>query len=177
MKPTFDSEEIRSTGDASVPPRKSNARILFVIGGVAVVTVAALVTAWVVKTPIKQETSSSAPGVTTAAAEPVLVEFEKLKGKWVRPDGGYVLEFKRLLPQNELDAAYYNPNPVHVGKARLYKERGFVKVFVELQDVNYPGSTYTLIYDKENDQLCGVYYQATQQQEYQIAFERLPPGS
>ena len=177
MKPTFDSEEIRSTGDASVPPRKSNARILFVIGGVAVVTVAALVTALFVKTPIKQETISSAPVVTPAAAEPVLVEFEKLKGKWVRPDGGYVLEFKRLLPQNELDAAYYNPNPVHVGKARLYKERGFVKVFVELQDVNYPGSTYTLIYDKENDQLCGVYYQATQQQEYQIAFERLPPGS
>jgi hypothetical protein len=111
------------------------------------------------------------------AADSVLVEFETLKGKWVRPDGGYVLEIRNLLPDNALEAAYFNPNPIHVGKARLYKERGFVKVFVELQDVNYPGSTYTLIYDKENDRLCGVYYQATQQQEYSIAFERLPPGS
>ena len=107
----------------------------------------------------------------------MLVEFEKLKGKWLRPDGGYVLELKRLLPQNELEAAYFNPNPIHVGKAKLSKERGFVKVFVELQDVNYPGSTYTLIYDVENDQLRGVYYQATQQQEYEIFFTRLPPGS
>jgi hypothetical protein len=124
------------------------------------------------------ENAGVAPKSAAApATESVLVEFDKLKGKWLRPDGGYVLELKRLLPDNALEAAYFNPNPIHVGKAKLYKERGFVKVFVELQDVNYPGSTYTLIYDVENDQLRGVYYQATQQQEFEIAFERLPPGS
>ena len=110
-------------------------------------------------------------------AGPVLVEFDALKGKWVRPDGGYVLEIRKLLPGNALEVAYFNPNPIHVGQAKLFKERGFTKVFVELQDVNYPGSTYNLIYNKENNLLRGVYYQATQQEEYQIYFERLPPGN
>lgn len=145
-----------------------------VVGGVIVaVVLAALILMRVSNVPVV----TPAAGVASPAAESVLVEFDKLKGKWVRPDGGYVLEIRRLLPQNALDVAYFNPNPIHVGRARLYKERGFVKVFVELQDANYPGSTYTLVYDRENDQLCGVYYQATQQQEYQIAFERLPAGS
>jgi len=126
----------------------------------------------------REEPPAPAPAASVKPlAEPVLVEFEQLKGRWLRPDGGYVIEIKRLLPQNDLEAAYFNPNPIHVGKAKLYKERGFVKVFIELQDVNYPGSTYTLIYDKESDQLRGVYYQATQQQEFEIAFERMPPGS
>lgn len=115
-------------------------------------------------------------GAAQEKAEPVALDFERVKGRWVRPDGGYVLEIRRLLPQNELEAAYFNPGPIHVGKARLYKERGFAKVSVELRDVNYPGSTYTLIYDAANDLLRGVYYQATHQQEFQIVFERLPPG-
>ncbi len=162
--------------DSSAPARMTNIRTLIVVGGViALVTLSAFFFMG-----RKVSSTGMAPTAVVAApltVEPVLVEFEKLKGKWLRPDGGYVIEIKRLLPDNMLEAAYYNPNPIHVGKAKLYKERGFVKVFVELQDVNYPGSSYTLIYDAENDQLRGVYYQATQQQEFQIAFERLPPGS
>lgn len=50
-------------------------------------------------------------------------------------------------------------------------------MFVELRDVNYPDSTYSLIYDVANDQLRGIYYQALQQQKYEVAFERIPPGS
>src|SRR5690349_10593320 len=34
------------------------------------------------------------------------------------------------------------------------------KVFVELRDVNYPGSIYTLTYEASSDQLKGIYYQA-----------------
>jgi len=111
------------------------------------------------------------------ATESVAVEFGKLKGKWVRPDGGYVIDIRALLDGGALEVGYFNPDPIHVGKAKLYKERGFTKLFVELQDVNYPGSTYNLIYDTEHDLLRGVYYQATQQVEYQIVFERLPPGN
>ncbi len=166
----------RSISDSPAPA--SRVRILLVAGIVVMLGVTAFLTLTLSekKRPLPSGAPSSA-AKAEPAAESVLVEFEKLKGKWLRPDGGYVLEIKRLLPDNALETAYFNPNPIHVGKARLYKERGFVKVFVELQDVNYPGSTYTLIYDTENDQLRGTYYQATQQQEYQIVFERLPPGS
>jgi hypothetical protein len=99
--------------------------------------------------------------------------FEKIKGKWMRSDGGYCLEFKRLMPNNELEVAYFNPNPIHVGKARLYEERGFTKVFVELQDVNYPGSRYTLIFNVEKKQLIGNYFQATQGVDYEVSFEKM----
>jgi hypothetical protein len=34
------------------------------------------------------------------------------------------------------------------------------QVVVELRDVNYPGSTYTLTYDPGTDRLTGTYYQA-----------------
>jgi hypothetical protein len=98
--------------------------------------------------------------------------FERIKGKWMRSDGGYILEFKQLKANNELDVAYFNPNPIHVGKARIYEERGFTKVFVELQDVNYPGSRYTLILNADKNQLVGNYFQATQQVDYEVAFEK-----
>ena len=176
MKPALDNQENRSSWDASAPLSTPNNGILFAMWGIVSIAVAVILVAVIWMVQGKRSTASPAPAVTATAAEPVLVEFEKLKGKWLRPDGGYVLELKRLLDQNALEAAYFNPNPIHVGKARLSKERGFVKVFVELQDVNYPGSTYTLIYDAEHDQLRGVYYQATQQQEYDIAFERMNKG-
>jgi len=99
--------------------------------------------------------------------------FEKMKGKWVRSDGGYVLEFKQLLKNNTLDVAYFNPSPIHVGKAHMYEERGFTKVFVELQDVNYPGSRYTLILNTDKNQLVGNYFQATQQVDYEVAFDKM----
>jgi hypothetical protein len=175
MKPSLNTKEGRSPWGSSAPSQGPNARILVLIG--SVVAVGVLGAVLFMRLAVKPDAITPEPPRSPSAAQPVLVEFEKLKGKWLRPDGGYVLELKKLLSDNALEAAYYNPNPIHVGKARLYKERGFVKVFVELQDVNYPGSTYTLIYDAETDQLRGVYYQATQQQEYEIVFERMAPGS
>jgi hypothetical protein len=118
-----------------------------------------------------------ATGSTGAVKAPATVQltaaFEKIKGKWVRSDGGYVLEFKQLLQNNTLDVSYFNPSPIHVGKARIYEERGFTKVFVELQDVNYPGSRYTLILNVDKNQLAGNYFQATQQVDYEVAFDKM----
>jgi len=112
------------------------------------------------------KTALKAPVQLTAA-------FEKIKGKWMRSDGGYSLEFKGLKPDNELEAAYFNPGPIHVGKAKISEERGFTKVFVELQDVNYPGSRYTLFFDAEKNRLVGSYFQATQQVTYEVSFEKM----
>jgi len=33
-----------------------------------------------------------------------------------------------------------------------------IKLFIELQDVGYPGSTYTLIYNPQKDMMFGLYY-------------------
>lgn len=100
-------------------------------------------------------------------------ELEKLKGKWERPDGGYILEIRSVDADGKLDAGYFNPSPIKVARAMAYREGGETKIFVELQDVNYPGCTYKLVLDAKNDQLFGQYYQATMQQTYDVAFARL----
>ena len=38
---------------------------------------------------------------------------------------------------------------------------------------NYPGSKYTLTYDQEHDQLGGIYFQAVQQQSFNVYFVRI----
>jgi hypothetical protein len=99
-------------------------------------------------------------------------EFGKLKGRWVRTDGGYILSVKNLDPGGKMDAAYYNPRPINVSKAQATQEGATLKVFVELRDAGYPGSTYTLIYDPKTDRLSGVYYQAAIGQRFDVIFVR-----
>jgi hypothetical protein len=99
--------------------------------------------------------------------------YEKLVGKWVRPDGGYVLEIRSADNSGKVDAGYFNPNPIHVARAEASGQGSTVAVFVELRDVNYPGSTYRLAYDSAADLLKGYYYQAVSQETYEIFFERL----
>jgi hypothetical protein len=45
-------------------------------------------------------------------------------------------------------------------------------VFIELRDVNYPGSAYTLDYNPTTDKLMGVYFQAALGQKFAVEFER-----
>jgi len=107
------------------------------------------------------ETNASSKGVATSPSE-----FEKLKGGWRRPDGGYVLAIKSVADSGAMEAAYFNPNPIHVANAVALQDGAGTKVFIELRDVNYPGSTYTLTYDAERDRLTGIYYQAVQRQRF-----------
>jgi hypothetical protein len=91
----------------------------------------------------------------------------------VRPDGGYVLEIKTVATDGKIEAGYFNPGVIHVSKAFALQEGTTTKVFVELQDVNYPGCTYSLTYDPKTDQLYGQYFQAALQQTFDITFGRL----
>ena len=100
-------------------------------------------------------------------------DFDKLKGRWQRPDGGYVLAIKSLAAGGAMDAAYYNPNPIHVAKAEAKRAGAALQVFVELRAPNYPGSTYTLTYDQEHDQLRGDYFQAVERQTFKVLFVRM----
>jgi len=107
------------------------------------------------------------------AVAPANQKYDKLKGRWARPDGGYVIEVRSSDAEGRLEAGYFNPSPIKVSQARAYQEGGATKVFVELRDENYPGCTYKLTYDAQSDQLFGQYYQATMQQTYDVAFGRL----
>jgi uncharacterized protein (DUF2147 family) len=100
------------------------------------------------------------------------IDKQRLLGRWVRPDGGYVLELKGIGKDGSLKAAYFNPRPIHVSRAELSRKDGTLAVFVELRDVNYPGSTYSLHYDPKSDRLTGTYFQALQRQLFEVEFER-----
>jgi uncharacterized protein (DUF2147 family) len=119
--------------------------------------------------PVSRAAAEQPP---TAAAKAVPA-FEKLKGRWLRDTGGYIIEIRSVGPGGKLDAAYFNPKSINVGTAEASQQGGVVKVSVELRDVNYPGSTYTLTYDAKNDRLVGRYYQAVAGETFDVYFVRL----
>ena len=98
---------------------------------------------------------------------------KSLQGRWIRPDGGYVLEIKGVAADGRLDVAYFNPRPIHVAAARASREGSTIKVTIELRDENYPGSTYNLRFDPQSDRLSGDYYQAVAREHYPIFFVRM----
>lgn len=110
---------------------------------------------------------------TGESEAPDLSDIKRIEGFWVRPDGGYILQLQDVKEDGSLKAAYFNPRPIKVFQAEIRPKGGAISLFVELRDVNYPGSTYTLDYDPVSDRLQGVYFQATSGQSFQIAFERM----
>jgi hypothetical protein len=122
-----------------------------------------------VATPTGTQTSGNAPAADSPTTKQ---DFQKLRGKWLRPDGGYVIDIKSVAEDGAMDAAYFNPRPIHVAKADASHDGATTKLFIELRDVNYPGSTYTLAYDSEGDRLYGNYFQAVEQQNFDVVFVR-----
>ena len=97
---------------------------------------------------------------------------EVLKGIWTRPDGGYTIVIKNSTTGGELDAMYYNPNPLPFSKAQALQDGATLRVFFELRAGGYNGSTYELIYDPSADRLKGTYYQAVAKQRFDVYFAR-----
>jgi len=100
------------------------------------------------------------------------IAFNKLIGRWLRPDGGYVIEIRNISSGGTMAAAYFNPRPINVARAEVTRKKDSLEVLVELRDTGYPGSTYTLMYDPQQDMLSGVYYQATIGQSFEVIFMR-----
>jgi hypothetical protein len=98
----------------------------------------------------------------------------KLVGRWLRADGGYLLQLTEPGPDGQLQAAYFNPRPINVARAAWKHQDGYLGAFVELRAPNYPGSTYTLAYDPTQDRLVGLYFQAAMQEQFDVEFKRTP---
>jgi hypothetical protein len=120
--------------------------------------------------PPPAETKTTNETSTASAAK---ADFQTLKGKWVRHGEEYVVELKNVDGSGKMEAGYFNPRPISVSKAEASQEDGTMKVFIELNDVGYPGCTYTLKYDPPNDRLYGVYFQAAMQERYEVFFDRV----
>ena len=97
---------------------------------------------------------------------------KQLEGRWVREDGGYMLVLQDVKADGSLKAFYFNPRQINVHEANWKFEDERLILYVELRDVNYPGSNYTLMYRAATDVLWGSYYLAVQKQTLDVIFVR-----
>lgn len=179
----------RSTNGELTHRRKTGARevhpgtrrwIAGALIGAAVIAAGAFV-AWRIHVSRSTPTSPSGDAAGPAAPKPTAAarraDWQALVGRWVRTDTPYVIEIRSIQESGRMEAAYYNPQrEIHVARAEAREKDGALAIYVELRDVNYPGSNYTLVYNRENDLLLGVYFQAVQRQRYNVAFARQPPS-
>ena len=144
----------KQTKKAESKVEQGNSRKVALISATLVVVAAAVLTAW---------------WLSSSAGAP---DLQRLVGRWARTDGTYTIEVQSVAEDGTVEAAYYNPRSIHVARANVSVEDSVPQLFIELQDVGYPGSTYALQYDAENDVLVGIYSQAAMHQEFQVAFVR-----
>ena len=161
-----------STQPAQKKKRKLTLSIA-ILAGVGFIIIAA----WYLAPP-KINIESSTPGLDGRTIESNSSAakqrgFVKLVGRWVRTDGGYVIDISRIDADGNMEAGYYNPGPINVSRAEATWTGSAPEVFIELQDQGYPGSTYTLTYDRLKDVLAGFYYQAVMQQDFDVVFVRM----
>jgi hypothetical protein len=106
----------------------------------------------------------------TVSSDGKSVDKNLLVGSWVRTDANYLIKINKVNEDGTLEAQYFNPKPINVGKANWEESHGNLKIIVELRDVNYPGSTYTLSYLPDRDILAGDYFQAVQSVNFYVEF-------
>jgi hypothetical protein len=104
-----------------------------------------------------------------------LVSYQRVQGRWQRADGGYIIDISKVEADGKLTVAYLNPRPINVAKAEASRAGDALTIFIELRDVNYPGSVYQLTYDPAADGLRGTYFQAALRETYDVVFTRLKP--
>ncbi len=90
--------------------------------------------------------AAAQPAAPAASAAPQQAGLDILMGRWVRPDGGYVIDIRSVGAGGKLD--------------------------LELRAGGYNGSNYTLTYNPAKDTLEGVYYQAVAKQRFDVRFAR-----
>ena len=122
------------------------------------------------KATITQSVEAKGKKVTSPSRDDL---FRNLIGSWRRVDGGYIIDIRRIDTNGQMDAAYYNPKSINVSRAAASLNDETVSVFIELNDVGYPGSAYTLAYHPQQDILSGVYFQAAVKQTFKVIFTRV----
>ncbi len=100
------------------------------------------------------------------------IDKTKIIGEWLRTDSDYMIKISQLNEDGSMIAQYLNPKSINVGKAEWINAEGYLKIYIELRDQNYPGSNYNLTYIPEKDMLVGDYYQAVEGLTFYVEFAR-----
>lgn len=121
----------------------------------------------------KHETPGNADTTVQSVQQPQKVlDQAVLVGNWIRTDADYRVEIAEIYGDGKLKAGYFNPKSINVADGRWTNDGGILKIYIELRDVNYPGSKYDLSYVEYGDKLLGEYYQAVEGTNYKVEFSR-----
>jgi hypothetical protein len=156
---------MQSKGSNSGNRSRSRGVMVIALTGLAIVGIVVLLVQW-----NATRTGEGTGPLESGAAEQV--ELDAVVGRWLRPDGGYILELAGPDPGEKFKATYLNPRPIRVATTRVTRQGNDIRVYVELLDVGYPGSYYDLIYDSTGDQLVGNYFQAKMNATFDVFFVR-----
>ena len=126
----------------------------------------------IVNPALAQQTSRQPSASTTAGQSSVEPSFDRLVGRWVRLQGGYVITIRAVDTDGKLDASYANPRPLPFHVAVASRDGNAFKLLFELRAGGYNGSTYTLSYDAANDRLTGVFDQVVAKEKFDVVFAR-----
>src|SRR6266850_2054637 len=103
MKSNNKSKKRRIVKDSSGSQNKSSRPWIFVLLGIGIVVLVFLVLREWPTDQNQTQLGSQASGGDSGSAS------QSLKGRWLRPDGGYVLEIRDINPDGMMDVAYFNP--------------------------------------------------------------------
>lgn len=120
------------------------------------------------KTTLSESSQEASPSPGTSTDD-----LQRLIGRWRRPDGGYVIDIRQIGSNGKMQAAYFNPRSINIFKAQAKGQGEAINVFIELRDEGYPGATYDLVYNRQQDTLVGFYYQPTAGQRFEVVFLRM----
>ena len=72
----------------------------------------------------KDSSGKKSDSQKSSQAEPV--DYAKLVGRWLRPDGGYIIEIQKVDINGQMQAAYYNPRSINVSQALAAQKEGII---------------------------------------------------
>jgi hypothetical protein len=79
---------------------------------------------------VPQVTEAIVAGCQPTAQSAAKPDFNRLKGTWLRPDGGYILEIKQVADDGKIDVEYLNPRKINISKALASLNAGTINLFV-----------------------------------------------
>lgn len=106
-------------------------------------------------------------------AEELIEDRLAIQGAWVRVDAPYILEFG-YGEDGLLQSVYFNRRFINVARTETAVVDSLFYVQVELKDRDYDGSTYTLVYERNEDALYGTYLHGGTGNLYEVQFIRKP---
>ncbi len=123
------SRQRKFNGNSKSEPKKARRRVtpIAAVIALAVVVAACLGFLWLKSRHPGPSVPTPSTGQSKATSQPAGAVasssgFEKLRGKWLRPDGGYTIEVRSIDDGGKMDASYFNPRPINVHKAEASRE-------------------------------------------------------